>query len=136
MSESAATPDVIRRALDQSRCQVTRSITKRHQVIVGNLETVGGVGLLGRPDSRVPAARTEIVRGRIAVAGVEQLGQVDVGPDPLLNRRVLNEQIAVRTRFFDEFFMQAAYSANGFEVPKDDLMSFGDGSGYLTATLV
>jgi len=31
---------------------------------------------------------------------------------------------------------QQAYSANGFEVPKDDLMSFGDGSGYLTATLV
>lgn len=29
-----------------------------------------------------------------------------------------------------------AYSANGFEVPKDDLMSFGDGSGYLTATLI
>ncbi|WP_343576254.1 class I SAM-dependent methyltransferase [Mycobacterium sp.] len=31
---------------------------------------------------------------------------------------------------------QQAYSANGFEVPKDDLASFGDGSGYLTATLV
>jgi len=63
-------------------------------------------------------------------------GEIEHADDPLLNRRVLNEQIAVRTRFFDEFFMQAAYSANGFEVPKDDLMSFGDGSGYLTATLV
>ncbi|WIM86770.1 class I SAM-dependent methyltransferase [Candidatus Mycobacterium wuenschmannii] len=31
---------------------------------------------------------------------------------------------------------EQAYSANGFEVPKDELASFGDGSGYLTATLV
>ncbi len=31
---------------------------------------------------------------------------------------------------------EQAYSVNGFEVPKDELASFGDGSGYLTATLV
>jgi methyltransferase (TIGR00027 family) len=28
-----------------------------------------------------------------------------------------------------------AYAANGFELPKDELASFGNGSGYLTATL-
>jgi methyltransferase (TIGR00027 family) len=34
-------------------------------------------------------------------------GQIEHGDDPLLNRRAMNEQIAVRTRFFDEFFLQA-----------------------------
>lgn len=33
-----------------------------------------------------------------------EIGQTD---DPLLNRRAMNEQITVRTRFFDEFFVQA-----------------------------
>ena len=33
-----------------------------------------------------------------------EIGQTD---DPLLNRRAMNEQITVRTRFFDEFFLQA-----------------------------
>ena len=32
------------------------------------------------------------------------------GDDPLLNRRAMNEQIAVRTRFFDDFFLQATGS--------------------------
>lgn len=34
----------------------------------------------------------------------------ELGPredDPLLNRRAMNEQITVRTRFFDDFFLQA-----------------------------
>jgi methyltransferase (TIGR00027 family) len=34
----------------------------------------------------------------------------EVGPaedDPLMNRRAMNEQITVRTRFFDDFFLQA-----------------------------
>jgi methyltransferase (TIGR00027 family) len=31
---------------------------------------------------------------------------------------------------------EQAYAANGFEVPKDELTSFGSGSGYLTAALV
>jgi methyltransferase (TIGR00027 family) len=30
---------------------------------------------------------------------------------------------------------EQAFAANGFEVPKDELASFGSGSGYLTATL-
>ena len=34
-------------------------------------------------------------------------GHIDHGDDPLLNRRAMNEQIAVRTRFFDDFFVQA-----------------------------
>ncbi len=34
-------------------------------------------------------------------------GQIDQGDDPLLNRRAMNEQITVRTRFFDDFFVQA-----------------------------
>jgi methyltransferase (TIGR00027 family) len=37
----------------------------------------------------------------------------EIGPgedDPMLNRRAMNEQIAVRTRFFDEFFVQATGS--------------------------
>jgi methyltransferase (TIGR00027 family) len=34
-------------------------------------------------------------------------GQIEHGDDPLLNRRAMNEQIAVRTRFFDDFFLQA-----------------------------
>lgn len=33
-----------------------------------------------------------------------EIGQTD---DPLLNRRAMNEQITVRTRFFDDFFLQA-----------------------------
>ena len=36
-----------------------------------------------------------------------EIGQTD---DPLLNRRAMNEQIAVRTRFFDDFFLQATGS--------------------------
>ncbi len=34
-------------------------------------------------------------------------GEIDQTDDPLLNRRAMNEQITVRTRFFDEFFLQA-----------------------------
>jgi methyltransferase (TIGR00027 family) len=33
-----------------------------------------------------------------------EIGQAD---DPLLNRRAMSEQITVRTRFFDDFFLQA-----------------------------
>jgi methyltransferase (TIGR00027 family) len=36
-----------------------------------------------------------------------EIGQTD---DPLLNRRAMNEQIAVRTRFFDDFFVRATES--------------------------
>jgi methyltransferase (TIGR00027 family) len=36
-----------------------------------------------------------------------ETGQTD---DPLLNRRAMREQIAVRTRFFDDFFVQATES--------------------------
>jgi len=36
-----------------------------------------------------------------------ETGQTD---DPLLNRRAMNEQITVRTRFFDDFFVLAAES--------------------------
>ena len=36
-----------------------------------------------------------------------EIGQTD---DPLLNRQAMNEQIAVRTRFFDDFFLQATGS--------------------------
>jgi methyltransferase (TIGR00027 family) len=36
-------------------------------------------------------------------------GDVDAGEgDPLLNRRTMNEQIAVRTRFFDDLFLNAS----------------------------
>jgi methyltransferase (TIGR00027 family) len=35
-------------------------------------------------------------------------GEIGHSDDPLLNRRAMNEQIAVRTRFFDDFFVQAA----------------------------
>lgn len=35
----------------------------------------------------------------------------EIGPnDPLLNRRTMNEQITVRTRYFDDFFIQATSS--------------------------
>ncbi len=38
-------------------------------------------------------------------------GELGLGDDdPLLNRRAMNEQITVRTRFFDDFFMQATGS--------------------------
>jgi methyltransferase (TIGR00027 family) len=37
-----------------------------------------------------------------------ELGPAD--DDPLLNRRAMNEQITVRTRFFDDFFVQATGS--------------------------
>jgi methyltransferase (TIGR00027 family) len=37
-------------------------------------------------------------------------GEIEHAEDPLLNRRAMNEQIAVRTRFFDEFFVQATES--------------------------
>ena len=35
-------------------------------------------------------------------------GEIAIDDDPLLNRRTMNEQIAVRTRFFDNFFTMAA----------------------------
>jgi methyltransferase (TIGR00027 family) len=34
-------------------------------------------------------------------------GQIEHGDDVLLNRRAMREQIAVRTRYFDDFFVQA-----------------------------
>jgi methyltransferase (TIGR00027 family) len=34
-------------------------------------------------------------------------GQLEQGDDPRLNRRAMSEQMAVRTRFFDDFFVQA-----------------------------
>jgi methyltransferase (TIGR00027 family) len=34
--------------------------------------------------------------------------QIEHGDDALLNRRAMREQIAVRTRYFDDFFVQAA----------------------------
>jgi methyltransferase (TIGR00027 family) len=37
-------------------------------------------------------------------------GETGHTDDPLLNRRAMNEQIAVRTRFFDDFFVLAAES--------------------------
>jgi len=37
-------------------------------------------------------------------------GEITVDDDPLLRREALNEQIAVRTRFFDDFFIAAADS--------------------------
>ena len=36
--------------------------------------------------------------------------EVDRSDDPLLNRQAVNEQITVRTRYFDDFFMQATGS--------------------------
>lgn len=35
-------------------------------------------------------------------------GELGDNQDPILNRRAMNEQIAVRTRFFDDFFLQDA----------------------------
>src|ERR1700735_2644068 len=37
-------------------------------------------------------------------------GEIGRTHDPLLNRRAMNEQIAVRTRFFDDFFVQSTGS--------------------------
>ena len=37
-------------------------------------------------------------------------GETGQTGDPLLNRRAMKEQIAVRTRFFDDFFVQATES--------------------------
>jgi methyltransferase (TIGR00027 family) len=37
-------------------------------------------------------------------------GKIDRIDDPLLNRQAMNEQITVRTRFFDDFFMKATQS--------------------------
>jgi methyltransferase (TIGR00027 family) len=37
-------------------------------------------------------------------------GELTADDDPLLNRQVMNEQIAVRTRFFDDFFTTATAS--------------------------
>lgn len=36
--------------------------------------------------------------------------EIDRSDDPLLNRRAVNEQITVRTRYFDDFFVQATES--------------------------
>lgn len=41
----------------------------------------------------------------VKVVDGESLGDDD---DPLLNRRAMNQQMAVRTRFFDDFFLDAA----------------------------
>ncbi len=37
-------------------------------------------------------------------------GELGPGRDPLLSRQAMNEQITVRTRFFDDFFLQATAS--------------------------
>ncbi|HYO00963.1 MAG TPA: class I SAM-dependent methyltransferase [Mycobacterium sp.] len=37
-------------------------------------------------------------------------GELDAADDPLLNRQAMNEQIAVRTRYFDDFFTAATAS--------------------------
>ena len=37
-------------------------------------------------------------------------GEIDHGDDPLMSRRAMSEQMAVRTRYFDDFFVQAADS--------------------------
>jgi methyltransferase (TIGR00027 family) len=37
-------------------------------------------------------------------------GEIDQADDPLFNRRAMNEQITVRTRFFDDFFVQSTGS--------------------------
>lgn len=37
-------------------------------------------------------------------------GAINSIDDPLLNRAAMNEQIAVRTRFFDEFFIEATHA--------------------------
>jgi methyltransferase (TIGR00027 family) len=49
----------------------------------------------------------------VRAVGVEHFvkmvdGQIAIDDDPLFNRRAMNEQIAVRTRFFDTFFTSAA----------------------------
>src|SRR5438067_12655908 len=67
----------------QSGCQVARSTAEGRQLVVRYRETVGEISLFGGPDRRSPAVRREIVGGRVAIAGVEQLGQVDVRADPL-----------------------------------------------------
>ena len=36
--------------------------------------------------------------------------EIDRSDDPLLNRQAVNEQVTVRTRYFDDFFMQATES--------------------------
>jgi len=48
----------------------------------------------------------------VKAVGLEHLnrladGELDYGDDPLLNRRQVCEQIAVRTRFFDDFYIGA-----------------------------
>jgi methyltransferase (TIGR00027 family) len=42
-------------------------------------------------------------------------GEIAIEDDPLLNRRAMNEQIAVRTRFFDTFFTTAIGGGNSAE---------------------
>ena len=37
-------------------------------------------------------------------------GEIDHGDDPLMSRRAMSEQMAARTRYFDDFFVQAAKS--------------------------
>jgi methyltransferase (TIGR00027 family) len=51
-----------------------------------------------------PLVRAVGMETFVKVVDGESLGGDD---DPLLNRRAMNEQMAVRTRFFDNFFMDA-----------------------------
>jgi len=51
-----------------------------------------------------PLVRAVGMETFVKVVDGESLGGDD---DPLLNRRAMNEQMAVRTRFFDDFFMDA-----------------------------
>jgi methyltransferase (TIGR00027 family) len=50
-------------------------------------------------------------------------------------RNTAAEYLAARGWQIDIRTTEQAYGANGFEVPNDELASFGDASGYLTATL-
>jgi methyltransferase (TIGR00027 family) len=54
----------------------------------------------------------------VRAVGLEALiklvdGRIEDNDDPLLNRRAMSEQIAVRTRFFDDFFIQATAAGIG-----------------------
>ncbi|CAN5506758.1 class I SAM-dependent methyltransferase [soil metagenome] len=52
-------------------------------------------------------------------------GQILLDDDPVLNRRAMNEQMAVRTRYFDDFFRESTGAADGSGIRQAVILAAG-----------
>src|SRR5262245_11996999 len=65
--------------LFENRCEVAGVARECGQLVLRELETVESICFSARTDGDVPALRYQVVACAVTVAGVEQLGKIDVG---------------------------------------------------------